>query len=93
MSRKVPPCPNKLRIVWIVRPDFKREIEMIGKNIAYYRRRMNYTQSELAECCGVSDKHIYFVEKGLRHPSLILLLKISRVLNVPIWELTDYRGE
>ena len=54
---------------------------------------MNYTQSELAECCGVSNKHIYFVEKGLRHPSLILLLKISRVLNVPIWELTDYRGE
>ena len=89
MRRKGP--PDKAHVAWMERAELKRRIKVIGKNIAYYRKRSNRTQSELAECCGVSDQHIYFIESGLRSPSMELLIKISEVCDIPEYKLMCYQ--
>lgn len=53
-----------------------------GANVAAYRYEANLTQTELAALCGVSVAMIASVERGRRHPGLVLAHRLADVLGV-----------
>jgi len=50
-------------------------------------RRDSIKKSELAGLFGISYTHLYMLEKGLKNPSLKLIEKIAKALEVPLTEL------
>ncbi len=56
--------------------------EIFGKNVKYYRFKMNYTQERLAALVGTSPKYISRIELGKHNPSLLMIDRIARVLEV-----------
>lgn len=48
--------------------------------IAFYRKKLNMTQEELAELVGVTRQTILVLEQGKYNPSLLLAHKITRAL-------------
>lgn len=55
-----------------------------GKTIKVKRTELDITQKELAEKCNVAMSTISGLEKHNRMPTLKLLLKIRKVLSVPL---------
>lgn len=48
--------------------------------IAFYRKKLNMTQEELAELVGVTRQTILVLEQGKYNPSLFLAHKITNAL-------------
>lgn len=62
--------------------------------VRYYRKLRSMTQSQLAERVGVTQAYICSLENGKRtNPSLQLLLKIARALDVTVEELAGGMSE
>jgi transcriptional regulator with XRE-family HTH domain len=61
--------------------------QMLGKKVRFYREKAGLTQAELAEKSGLSDNFIGLIERGIKHPKLTTLTKISAVLGVQLHEL------
>ncbi|MBQ7943654.1 MAG: helix-turn-helix transcriptional regulator [Lachnospiraceae bacterium] len=59
----------------------------IGKFIAEERKRKSYTQKELAEILGISDKTISKWERGNGFPEVSLLLPLCNELGITVNEL------
>lgn len=57
--------------------------------IKQYRVLKGLTQQELANLVQVRRETIVFLEQGKYNPSLILAVRISKVLETPIEELFD----
>ena len=47
-----------------------------------YRKKQGYTQETLAEILGISTRHLQRIEKDENEPSLELLRKLIKVLNI-----------
>lgn len=63
--------------------------KIIGLNIMYYRKLKNYTRKQLAQEVDISMAYMAKIENGIvsRSVSLMVLSKISSVLNVSIDKL------
>ncbi|WP_370835538.1 helix-turn-helix domain-containing protein [Clostridium tertium] len=70
----------------------------LNERIKYYRNRIPMTQRELADKASISLRALLNYEKGVRTPSLEVLIKISKALdvqvtdldpNIPIWKEFD----
>lgn len=61
--------------------------EKIGKFIAEMRKNQNFSQKQLADKIGVSDKTISKWETGVRLPDASLLLELCQVLQIDVNEL------
>lgn len=65
----------------------------VGKNIKLFRINSNLKQKELAEKLDIEVSYLSSIENDKKEPSLSLLKKISKELDVPIamffWEETD----
>ena len=59
----------------------------IAKNIAYYRKRNNLTQLELAEKLSYSDKAISKWERGDGLPDFMVMLKLCELLGITLNDL------
>jgi transcriptional regulator with XRE-family HTH domain len=59
----------------------------LGKKIRDYRKKLGLTQEMLAEKSGLSSKYIQFIENGRRRPSLKVVYKIARILEVDVCKL------
>lgn len=57
------------------------DIEEVGKATAYLRKRAGYTQMELAERVGVSDKAVSKWERGLGLPDTSIIGKVAILLD------------
>jgi len=57
------------------------DIDRIGKTIAYLRKRAGYTQKELADRMGISDKAVSKWERGQGLPEIGYLRKLSILLD------------
>lgn len=57
------------------------DVEKVGKAIAYLRKRAGYTQKDLADRIGVSDKAVSKWERGLGLPEIGYLRKLSILLD------------
>lgn len=70
---------------------FKKQTESsnMKEKIKFYREKLNMSKSELARQIGVSPSYITMLENGDKsNPSMEILLKISKVLNIDITELS-----
>lgn len=67
-------------------------ILQLGLKIAYYRRLKGLTQDNLAELVDISETHISSIEAPnmKKAPSLFLLFKISKALDVPIYKFFKF---
>lgn len=59
-------------------------INNLGTEIKRNRKLLKMTQERLAELIDVNPHYIYEIEKGLRTPSLPILIAISEQLHVSI---------
>lgn len=62
-------------------------IQNVSTNIAKLRKYHNYTQLELAEKIGYSDKSISKWERGEALPDLIVLVKLANLFDVSLNDL------
>jgi transcriptional regulator with XRE-family HTH domain len=60
---------------------------LLGRNIAYFRRRANLTQEKLAEKTNYSVDFIGLVERGVNAPTIARLKDIADVIGVEPWQL------
>ena len=67
--------------------------ENVVSSLRELRTRADMTQSEIAEAAGVTRQTIIAIEKGNYTPSVLLALKLARVLKVTVEELFDYVEE
>ena len=63
----------------------------IGLKIAYYRKKKEYTQAQLAEKVGISTNYLGMIERGNQGKSFSLgtLFLIAKALEVKPEELLD----
>ena len=65
------------------------DVKRIGKAIAFLRKEHGFTQKELAERIGVSDKAVSKWERGLGSPDISLLAGLSIALDTDIESLLE----
>lgn len=56
---------------------------LFGKEIARLRKRLGISQEELAFRAEVHRTYISQLERGLKSPTLSVILKLSRSLSIP----------
>ena len=56
--------------------------QIFGKNVKYYRFKNHYTQEKLASLINSSPKYISRIELGQHNPSLEMIEKIAKALNI-----------
>ena len=64
-------------------PDFsdtQQTLQDLGFRLKTARRIAGMTQQELAECCGVSQQCISYIERGIREPMSLTLKKAAEGL-------------
>lgn len=74
-----------------MKTEFDKKYKSLGLNIAYYRKRKGYTQLEFAEILDIDRSHISGMEIGKNAPSLDLIFKICKELDITEKELFDFR--
>ena len=57
------------------------------------RHENNLSQEKLAQMLGVSRQTINSLEVGRYNPSIILAFKISKIFNLSIEDIFDYKEE
>ena len=70
---------------------FAMRYKEIGLKIAYYRKKKEYTQAQLAEKVGISTNYLGMIERGNKGKSFSLgtLFLIAQALEVKPEELLD----
>ncbi len=63
------------------------DAEKTGQFIAEKRKEKNLSQKELAEYLHITDKAISKWERGLSFPDITILIPLSEVLGVSIYDL------
>ena len=63
---------------------------LFGRKIREYRKRKNYTQSQLAEMVNVDDKHISCIESGKNFPSPDLIERFANALDIEPKDLFEF---
>ena len=77
------------------------DTQKVGQAISYLRKRAGYTQRDLANRIGISDKAVSKWERGLSLPDVVYLRKLSILLNTdsdsllagaPVYHVSKWRG-
>ena len=66
---------------------FDRKRACLGRQIRFLRLKVNWSQEDLADACGLDRTYVGGIERGERNPSLKNIVKISEALQVSILEL------
>ncbi|WP_309089093.1 helix-turn-helix domain-containing protein [Domibacillus sp.] len=65
----------------------------IGESIRSFRLKKELSLTELASRCGITTSYISSVERGIQtNPSIGVLQKIARELDVPVHHLINHHG-
>lgn len=65
-------------------------LEKLGKSLKRYRLEAQLTQEQLAEIVGIHPTYVGKLEAGKNNPSVKMLFKISRALNVKLSNIFDF---
>ena len=60
---------------------------ILGKNIKFFRYRMEYSQADLAEKADISITFLSNIERGLKYPKPDILSQIADALGIMVYEL------
>ena len=67
--------------------------KLIGARLKSLRESKKLTQEKLSEKVDINPVHLSNIERGVANPSLALLIRIAKALEVELWELFDYGHE
>ncbi len=70
---------------------FAENYRNLGLNIAYYRKKRNLTQMQLAELLDIDRSHLSAIELANVGVSLDVIFKICKTLSITPKELFDFR--
>jgi len=62
---------------------------IFGQRLRELRKESHLTQDELAERCGSNRPFISNLERGVKVPSLTMVLRLADALNKRVYELVD----
>ncbi len=65
----------------------------IGSRIREERKKLGYSQDELADRSGLHTTYIGGIERGEKNPTVTTLQKISDALNIPLFQLFKFNSE
>ncbi len=65
----------------------KKGLKSLGASIKRYRKGRGLDQAEFASIVRISRSYVSSIEQGTRNPSLKVLERIAKALNVPLKEL------
>ncbi len=65
----------------------KPKNEVLAQNLALYRKLHGFTQAQLTDAIGYSDKSVSKWERGEGTPDIFLLLTLSEIYGVTVSEL------
>ena len=68
-----------------------RKYELLGLNVAYYRRRNKLTQEQLAELVGIDRTLMGNIELARSGASLDVIFRIADALEIPVYKLFEFR--
>ena len=68
-----------------------RKYELLGLNVAYYRRRNKLTQEQLAELVGIDRTHMGNIELARSGASLDVIFRIADALEILVYKLFEFR--
>lgn len=77
-SRKRGTAPSKEEIQFL---------QKVGRKIGQYTAKRGKSVEHLAYEGEISKGYLYDVVKGEGNPSLIILLRVTAVLEIPLWKL------
>lgn len=63
--------------------------QKLGKKISFLRKEKNFTREMLAEKAGLSAYYLGEIERGEKHSSLEILIKIAKALSIELHELLN----
>ena len=69
----------------------QNDMNWIGPNITYYRRKKKMKQKELAAAIPVSNNYMSEIEISKRIPAVDIIFKIADVLEIPVSKLFEER--
>ena len=78
---------NYLSIVDLFMHDHENLLHNIGNKIRIYRNIHGVSQQELADNADIAKSTVQRIEKGELNPTIILLKKISKAMNIDICNL------
>lgn len=61
--------------------------QKFGKNVRRLRKSKGLSQEKLALIAEVDRTYVPSIEKGERNVSIVIIEKLAKALNVPIYEL------
>lgn len=64
-----------------------------SKGISYYRKKLGYSQEELAEKIGIGYKHLGNIERGLAKPSVLTVIKMLNIFHLSLEEFLNKYSE
>lgn len=62
----------------------------LGENLKKYRIDADLTQEQLAEIVGIHPTYVGKLEGGKNNPSVKMLYKITRALNIKFCDIFDF---
>ena len=74
-----------------MKPEFRDYYEVLGLNVAYYRKYAHYSQYELSEKIGIEQPHLSKIENASVGISLDLLFRIADALEIEPYQLLKFR--
>ncbi len=60
---------------------------LVGANLKRLREAQGWSQEELADHAGIHRTYVSGVERGIRNPTVTVLLKLAQGLEAPLTEL------
>ena len=66
------------------------KIYTLGRNIFARRKKLGYSQNQLAEMLNISREHLAKIETAKRTVSLDLLIDIAEKLDIKVKNLIDF---
>ena len=67
----------------------QRSLTCFGKNVRRLRDASGFTQERLADKADLDPTYISGIERGLRNPTLLIIVRLAKALGVPLCELCE----
>jgi transcriptional regulator with XRE-family HTH domain len=60
-----------------------------GRSIRSHRKQRGLSQEDLAEASKLSRNYVSDIERGVRNPGLLALVRLSRALRLPLRDMLE----
>jgi transcriptional regulator with XRE-family HTH domain len=64
-------------------------LKIFGRSIRGFRKQRRLSQEDLAEASKLSRNYISDIERGVRNPSLLALVRLARALHLSLRDLLE----